>query len=238
MKSSQILSACFATLLAACLAPAAETKTVNRVSSIVDVETDDPSGYALWIQKYNEVAKAKLGIEQYLRVYESRFDTREEVGRVRAVASAASVAELTKNAMALENDPAIAALMAHMKPLRKISGRTLYQTLRFEGANPKGSANYNSLINVTDEAAYLKTLDQLRAIYDAAGFKDAQLACSRVLAGRSNHTHRIVISLPSQERLAGLLDMMANNQRLHDWRAEVAKYRTVVATFTSREITK
>jgi len=237
MKTSLSLWAFLATLLVGCLAHAAESKPTTRVSATVDVETEDPSGYALWIKQYNEVAKAKLGIDPYLRIYESRFDSRN-VGKVRASSSASSVAELTKNTTALESDPAILALMNHMKTIRKLGARTLYQTVRFDGPNPKNSANYNTLVNLSDEAAYLKALDQLRTIFDAVGLKDAVISCSRIVAGRSDHTHRVVISVPSQERLAVFIDTMATNQRLNDWVADAAKYRTVVSNFTSREITK
>ncbi|MBI4623407.1 MAG: hypothetical protein HY736_09360 [Verrucomicrobia bacterium] len=83
-----------------------------------------------------------------------------------------------------------------------------------------------------------KALDQLRVIFDASGLKDAKINAYRVLAGRTDHTHRIAISAPSPERLAAFLDLMANNQQLAEWVANSAKYRTVVANSTAREITK
>jgi hypothetical protein len=236
MKTTRKVWASLLTLLVACLVQAADPKPVARVIAITDVETDDPSGYATWISQYNQVAKAKLGIDQYLRVYESQMDGTRS-GRVRAVASASSVAELMKNAVALESDIGIVQNRQHLNQIRKVGARVLYQALRWDGTI-KNSSNYNTLANVTDEAGYLKALDQLRTIFDAVGLKDAKIAAYRVIAGRSDHTHRITISTPSPERLAAFLDLAATNPQLNEWLASSAKLRTVVANSTSREITK
>jgi hypothetical protein len=40
------------------------------------------------------------------------------------------------------------------------------------------------------------------------------------------------------QRLAAFLDLVGTNQQLAEWIASSAKYRTVVANSTSREITK
>jgi hypothetical protein len=62
-------------------------------------------------------------------------------------------------------------------------------------------------------------------------------AC-RVMAGRTDHSHRISISAPSPERLAAFIDLAATNQQVTEWITNSAKYRTVVSNLTSREITK
>jgi hypothetical protein len=224
------------TLLAACFAHAADTKPINRVMSVVEIETDDPSGYAMWVGKTNEIAKAKLGVDDYIRVFQSVFDGHSTT-RVRATTSAASVAELTKNAMAIENEPAAVQNRDHLRVIRKQGARVLYQAVRFDGA-VKNASVYTTQAVVTDEAGYLKALDQLRTIFDSVGIKDAKINAYRVLAGRTDHTHRISISLPSAERLAVFMDLAGSNPQLLEWIANSAKYRSVVANLTSREITK
>lgn len=237
MKSHPRILASLATLLAAGLLSAAEPKLPARVMTTLDIETDDPSGYATWIAQYNEVAKAKLGLDPYLRVWQSWFDGRGTT-RVRIVASAATAAELTRNNEVLENDPAILQIVSHMRPIRKLGARVLYQAVYFDGPTPKGAATFTTHAILTDEAAYVKALAQLRTIFDAIGLKDAKIGAYRASVGRTDHTHRITISLPSSERLAVFLDLMASNQQMADWLASVAKIRTVVTNFSSREITK
>jgi hypothetical protein len=237
MNTVRKLLASIATLLAACLVHAADSKPASRVMTTLDIETDDPTGYATWIAQYNEVAKAKLGIDPYLRVYQSWFDGRGTT-RLRVVAAAASVAELVKNNEVLENDPAIVQIVGHMRPIRKLGARVLYQAVYFDGPTPKGASTFTTQAVITDEAGYVKALAQLRTIFDAIGLKDAKIGGYRTLVGRTDHTHRITISLPSAERLGVFLDLMASNQKVADWLASVATIRTVVTNFSSREITR
>jgi hypothetical protein len=236
MKITPKLFASLLTLLAACLVQAADSKTIARVISVQDVETDDPTGYNTWIGKMNEVAKAKLGIDNVYHVFVSTFDG-ERTASVRTVVSAESVAALTKIAAALENDPAIEENRAHLRGIRKFGARVLYQAVRFDGLT-KNSYLFNTLAVVSDEAGYLKALDGLRTILDNGGFQDAKINAYRVLAGRSNHTHRIGISSPNPERFAALLDFLATDSQTAEWLASTAKYRTVVSNSTIHEITK
>jgi hypothetical protein len=238
MKTASSILASLATLFAACMLQAADPKPANRVVAILDIETDDPSGYATWIKEYNAIAKAKLNVDNYLRVFESRFDSRPSPARVRVVTSAASVAELTKNAEALENDPAIMQNRVHLDNIRKMRARVLYQGIYTDGPSYKGAHNYNTLASVTDEAGYVQAITRLRGVFDSVGLKDARIIVYRTLAGRTDHSHRITISLPSSERLAAFLDLASSNAQLIEWLASSAKLRTVVATTTSREITK
>lgn len=236
MKTTRKVWASLLTLLAACLVHAADTKPVARVISILEIETDDPSGYAIWITQYNAAAKARTGVDNFVRVYETLMDG-EKTNSVRAVAAAASVAELTKHQMALESDPAILQAVSHLRGMRKMGSRLLYQAVRYDGSNKNGSL-YTTQAVVTDEAGYLKALDQLRALFDANGLKDAKINAYRVLAGRTDHTHHIVINTPSPDRLAAVLDQIVSNQQMADWIAASGKFRTVVRNGTSREITK
>lgn len=238
MKRVHILLAPLMALLAASLAlAAAEPKQASRVIGILEVDTDDPVAYATWLKQYNEIAKAKVGVDPYLRVYQSVFDSRA-TGHVRVVTSAATIAELMKAMQALENDPAIIANRDHLRSIRKTGARILYQAIRFEGPNPRGSHNFNSLLTVSDEPGYLQAIGELRRLFDSGGFKDAKIAVYRAVAGRTDHSHRVTISLPSAERLAALLDYVGSDQQVGQWLANSAKLRTVVANNTSREITK
>ena len=237
MKTTHKLVASFLTLLAACSLHAADPKPANRVVSILDVQTDDPIGYAIWMKRYNEIAKAKLGIDNYTRIYQSYFDSRQ-AGYVRVVTTAATVAELMKNAQTLDADPAILENREHVSHIRKRGARVLYQTVRTDGPSPSGANNYNTLAVLSDEAGYLKAIDELRVIFDANGFKDAKITVMRALAGRTDHSHRITINLPSPERLAAWLDFAGTNTQALTWITNSAKFRTVVANTTSREITR
>ena len=228
--------ASFAMLAAVCCLHAADTQPATRAISVVDIETDDPAGYAGLIAKYNEAAKARLKVDNYIRVYESGFDSRTH-GRVRAVISAPTISELMKNLQAMETEPAIVQLLGQLRGVRKMGARVLYRSVRFEGPAPKGAWNYNTLATVTDEEGYLKAIEELRSIFDAAGFKDVKMSVYRVVVGAADHTHRITISTPSQERLAAFLDS-ASSSEVRRWMAGAARLRTVVATSTSREITK
>ncbi len=236
MKTTLKVFASALTLLVACLVQAADSKPVARVISITDIETDDASGYAAWITKYNEVVKAKLGIDTYIHVYVSNNDG-ERSGSVRSVVSAESVSAMTKNNAALADDPALRDIRDHMRGLRKQGARVLYQGVRFDGSH-KNSYVYSTLAMVNDEAGYLKALDGLRVLFDNHGFPDAKINAYRVLAGRTNYSHRIGIALPSNERLAALLDFVSGDSSMAEWLASAAKYRTVVANGTAHDITK
>ncbi len=222
--------------LAACVLHAADPKSPGRVISISEIETDDPNGYAAWAAKTNEVAKAKLNVDGYLRVYVSNFDG-EKSNSVRAVIAAESVAAMTKHAAALENDPAMAEIRERYRAIRKVGARVLYQGVRFDGAH-KNAHVYTTTAVITDEPGYMKGLEQLRALFDAKGFQDAKINAYRVLAGRTDFTHRVTIACPNADRLSALLDLTASDAQITEWFASVAKMRTVVANSTARDITK
>ncbi len=236
MKSTHKVIASVLTLLAACFLQAAESKTVARVISIQDIITDDASGYAAWITKVNEIAKAKLGVADYQKVFVSANDG-ERTGMVRTVTAAESVAALTKNTAALEDDLALRDIRDHLRGIRKLGARVLYQGVRFDGTH-KNAYVYTTTAMVSDEAGYLKALDGLRAIFDSHGFQDAKINAYRVLAGRTDFSHRVTLALPSNERLAALLDFVASDASMAEWLAGAAKFRTVVTNGTAHDITK
>jgi len=236
MKSTPKVIASVMALLAACFLQAAESKTVARVISIQDIITDDASGYATWITKANEIAKAKLGIDTYQHVFVSANDG-EHTGTVRTVTAAESVSAMTKNGAVLQDDPALRDIRDHMRGLRKLGARVLYQGVRFDGTH-KNAYVYTTTAMVSDEAGYLKALDGLRTLFDSHGFQDAKINAYRVLAGRTNFSHRVTLSLPSNERLAALLDFVATDGSMAEWLAGAAKFRTVVTSSTAHDITK
>jgi hypothetical protein len=236
MKLTRKVLASIVTLLVACLVHAADINPVARVIAITDVETNDPTGYAAWLSQANDIIKAKLGIDTYYKVYVSNIDGVKS-GSVRNVVSADSVTAMAKNTDAIASDPALKEIAAHYGAIRKIGSRVLYQCLRFDGTY-KGSYVHTTLMNVSDEAGYLKTFDSLRALYDAKGFKDAKINVYRVMVGRTNFTHRVTISLPSNERLVAMLDALAFDAQYMAWLADLAKYRTVVSNTTAHDIMK
>ena len=75
-------------------------------------------------------------------------------------------------------------------------------------------------------------------MFDSHGFQDAKINAYRVLAGRTNFSHRVTLSLPSNERLAALLDFVATDGSMAEWLAGAAKFRTVVTSSTAHDITK
>ena len=235
MKLTPKLIASIATLLAASITQAADSK-VHRVLSIQDVQTDDPVAYAATVGASNAMAKSKLGLDAFIRVYVSTYDG-EKTNSVRAVIAGDSVAALTKNFAALVNDPEMKPTRDKLTATRKLGARVLYQGLRFDGTYKNGSI-YSTIANVSDEAGYLKALDGLRVIFDAHDLKDVHINAYRVLAGRSDHTHRVTLSVPSEDRLSALLDFVSGDSDMAAWLASAAKFRTVVANGTSQEITQ
>ena len=236
MKTTLRFLAPVAALFAACLLQAADSKPTTRVIAIQEVETDDATGYAAWLAKSNDVIKAKLGIDNFYHVFVTSYDGRRS-GTVRSVTAAESAAAFAKISAALQDDPALRDIRDHVRGIRKLGSRVLYFAARYDGTYP-GSYVFTTLATVSDEAGYLKALDGLRAMFDANGFQDAKINAFRVMAGRTSHTHRVSISLPSNERLAAFLDFAATSASMAEWQAGAAKVRTVVSNFTAHDITK
>ena len=97
---------------------------------------------------------------------------------------------------------------------------------------------FDTGIVCNDEDAYIRALDGLKAILDANGFKDVRINLWRHAAGRTTATHLVVLSLPSQSRVAELLDTIWDKALLKDWNEAAAKIRTTVGNGTYHEITK
>jgi hypothetical protein len=236
MNITRKVLASVVTLCAASFLPAADSKPIDRVMAVTEIETDDATVYASWLANYNAAAKSKVGADRYVRVFETMMDGRK-TGRVRIVVVGKSVAELTRNTALLENDLAAAQARSRSDKIREFGARMLYKCVRFDGSDPN-SAVYTTLAVVNDEPGYLKALDQLRTLFDANGFKDAKINAYRILAGRTDHSHRISIGLPNVDRLAAFLDFTGSSPAAAEWIANSAKFRTVVSNTTARDITK
>ena len=100
MKIHRMLFASIMTLLVACLVHAADSKPIARVTSITDIQTDDASSYASWIDKANEIVKAKLGIDTYYHVYSTAYDG-TKTGSVRLVVVAETRSHTSRNMPAI-----------------------------------------------------------------------------------------------------------------------------------------
>lgn len=233
------LFAAAAILAAAAFQPAIQAPKTEPGSlpaiSIQEIETDSPEDYALWIAKSNKAIYEKYHIENYTRVMLAQ-SAGEDSGKVFAVQTAESFAKHAENGATFENDPALVKLRAQLSQVRKLGSSMTLKAVRFEGRNANGFT-YNTRAVLTDEGAYLKSLDGLRGLLDSRGFKDAKINCYRVVSGRSDYSHLISINCPSAERRAAMLDSLCEPWG-QDWIASVGKIRTVVGNGTFKEITQ
>jgi hypothetical protein len=224
--------------LPAVLAMAAGSLLAEPAPALVvqEVDAQDTDAYVAMIAKINALVKARTGIEHYRHVWEGDF-AGDNAHRLFVVSSYSSAADIYQLGDKLKNYPEMDVLLAQLKGTRHLGSEVLYKAARSDGVY-EGGAVYNTSVICTDEAAYLKLLDDLKGIYDANGFKDAKINLYRVAAGRTKATHLVVISLPSELRVAQLLDATPDKALLKDWSGLAAKVRTVIANGTYHEITK
>jgi hypothetical protein len=237
MKTTLKLAAALLPLFTAGYALAADDAGAPQmpVVSVQVVTTEDPSGYATWIAKANENFKAAGGPEHYTHVYEAVI-AGNETGDLFAVRFADSTAALAKNSEALEKLPERSELLGHFSAMRKLGASSLLKAVHYEGGS-SGEWLYITDALVTDEAAYIKAIGELRTLLDSHDLKDIKLNVFRVLAGRSNHSHEVVISAPSHDRIAAFMDSMTASW-VSDWLAGLAPIRTVVHNGIYHEISK
>ena len=217
------------------VAPAAAPGALP-VLVVQEVQTKDTDAYVAAIAKINALVKARIGVEHYRHVWEGDFAGSSSHG-IFVVSSFASAAELYQDQDKLKNYPELDVILAQLKDQRHLGSSTLYKGIRNEGVYD-GGVVYNTGIVCTDEPAYLKDLDALRAIFDAAGFKDAKLNLYRAIVGREKTTHLVVIAFPTGERLGEFLDALHDKGLLTDWNMEAAKVRTSISNGSYHEITK
>jgi uncharacterized protein (DUF1330 family) len=209
----------------------------NQGAMVVQqVSTDDVAAYTAMLTKINTVIKAKTGIEKLRHTWEGVYagDGSHAIFVVSSFPSAVAAAQFADK---MKDDPDSNALLKQLKGMRHLGPSWLYKAARNEGLY-EGGAVFNTSIVCTDEDAYLKALDGLKAIFDANGFKDAKVNLWRVAAGRKDSTHLVIISFPSEARVAELIDALGDKGLLKEWNVGAAKIRTTVANGTYHEITK
>jgi hypothetical protein len=200
------------------------------------VTTENVDAYATKLVKANELVKAKAGYEKlrHLWVGDLAGENTQNVYVVSVYPSAAAANALQEK---LNGDAEVDAFLAELKPIRQLGAAYLYKGVHLEGVYD-GGAVFNTSINCTDEAAYVKALGDLRKIFDTAGFKDAHMSLWRAAAGRTTATHLVVISLPTQTRLGEMIDAINDTPMMREWNAAAAKIRTTVQNGSYHEITK
>ena len=200
------------------------------------VQTDDSDAYVAAMTKVNALVKARTGIEKLRHVWLGDFAGDSSHG-IFVVSEFPSAAAIYTTQDKLKNYPEMDALLARLKGMRHLGPSFLYKAVRYEG-NYEGGAVFNTSIKCTDEAGYLKALDGLKAILVANGFQDAKVNLWRIVSGRSEATHLVVIALPSQARVGELWDSLADKDLLADWNVGAAKLRTTLHNGSYNEITK
>jgi hypothetical protein len=200
------------------------------------VQTDDSDAYVAAITKVNALVKARTGIEKLRHVWLGDFAGDSSHG-IFVVSEFPSAAAIYTTQDKLKDYPEMDAQMARLKGMRHLGPSYLYKAVRYEG-NYEGGAVFNTSIKCTDEAGYLKALDGLKAILVANGFQDAKVNLWRIVSGRSEATHLVVIALPSQARVGELWDSLADKDLLADWNVGAAKLRTTLHNGSYNEITK
>ncbi len=200
------------------------------------VQTDDSDAYVAAITKVNALVKARTGIEKLRHVWLGDFAGDSSHG-IFVVSEFPSAAAIYTTQDKLKNYPEMDALLTRLKGMRHLGPSYLYKAVRYEGSY-EGGAVFNTSIKCTDEAAYLKALDGLKAILVANGFQDAKVNLWRIVSGRSEATHLVIIALPSQARVGELWDSLADKDLLADWNVGAAKLRTTLHNGSYNEITK
>ena len=223
---SAILSMAFGPLLA-------DTKPTLVVQNVTAADSD---AYANGLAKANALIKARTGTERLRRLWVGDFAGQGSHTLVVTALfdSAAASAALTDK---LKNDTEMNALLKEFKGIRTLGPSYLYKAVRFEGLHDNGAVFVTNL-TCSDEDAYAKALDGLKAIFDANGFKDAKLNLFRIISGREHSTHMVVISLASSGRVLELLDTISDKALLKEWNVTAAKLRTTDGNGTWHEITK
>ena len=224
--------------LPAMLAMAVGSLLADPVPTLVvqQVDAKDTEAYVAMIAKINALVKARTGIEHYRHVWEGDF-AGENAHALFVVTSYPSAADIYKIAEKLKNYPEMDVLLAELRGTRHLGSSVLYKAVRNDGVY-EGGAVFNTSVSCSDEPASQKALADLKAIFDANGFTDTKINLYREISGRTTSTHLVVISVPSQLRVAELLDALSDKELLKDWYVTAAKIRTSHANGTYHEITK
>ena len=230
MKTRYLIPAVF--MMAAAMVRA-DTKPAMVVQV---VQTADTDAYVAMIAKINALAKARAGIERLRHVWEGDF-AGENSHVTFVVSEYPSAAAIYATMDKLKDYPQMDVLLAQLRDMRHLGASYVYKAVRYEGIY-EGGAVFNTSIRCTDEPAYLKALDDLKALFEANGFKDAKLNLWREVSGRTEATHLVIIALPSQARVAELWDAISDKGFMAEWNVGAAKVRTSLGNGSYHEITK
>ena len=200
------------------------------------VQTEDSAAYVAAITKINALVKARTGIEKLRHVWEGDFAGESSHG-IFVVSEFPSAAAIYAAQDKTKDYPEMDAMLAQLKGMRHLGPSFLYKAIRYEGVY-EGGAVFNTNLKTTDEAGYAKALDGLKAILVANGFKEAKVNLWRIISGRTEATHLVVLSFPSQARVAELWDAIADKDILTEWNVGAAKLRTTLSNGSYHEITK
>jgi len=233
MKSIVRLLILPAVLATAVVTLKAQTGTAMVAQAIL---TEDHDAYVAAIAKINAEIKAKTGMEGLRHVYVGDFAD-DESHLIVVVSRFASVAAIAGFDAKLRDDPEMKKMLGDLKAIRKLGPSWLYKAVRDEGFYDGGAVLVTD-IATADEDAYAKSLDGLKAIMDGNNFKDAKISLWRIVAGRREATHLVVVSLPSQARLAEMLDALSDKELLKTWNVGASKIRKSLRNGTYHEITK
>lgn len=236
MKRLVLLASVLAIATTGLSQAAAPAKPALPVISIQQIDTDDSTVYATLIAQNNAAVKEKTGKDHYIRVYVGQ-QAGKDSGAVFAVAAAESFAALTKSGEIVQAEPAVIENRAHLNAVRKLGPSSMLKAVRWDGTHA-GAYLLNTYAVLSDEAAYLAALNELRALFDSHDLKDAKINAYRVQVGRDDYTHLISINCPSAAVRAALMDAMSSEPWAAQWLASAAKFRTVVRNGTFREITR
>jgi len=206
------------------------------VMVVQEVDTKNPEAYAGFIAKLNALAKARIGTEHFRHVWQGDF-AGENSHKLFVVTSFPSATELYQTQEKLKNYPEMDVLLGQMSDMRTLGASSLYKCVRNEGVY-EGGVVFNTGIACTDEPAYQKALDSLKETFGANGFKDLKVNLYRIISGRTNTTHLVVMSLPNPVRLGELFDALHDKGLLNEWNVMAAKIRTSIGNGTYHEITK
>lgn len=218
------------------LGPIAAFAAPTPVIDVQIVQADSADAYATTIGQINELMTARTGEVKLHRVFAGDF-AGDLAHQILVVSEYPSAATVYRDQEKLEKYPEIDALLAQMRSTRRLGPECLCKAMRNEGLHV-GGAFFSSSVVCSDEAGYAKALDELRAIFDAHGFKDAKLNLWRVVSGRKDATHLAVFAFPSQLRLAEWLDAIHDDAMLREWNERAAKLRTIIGNGSYHEITK
>lgn len=202
---------------------------------IEHVQLADAAAYVSAVTEINVAMKTRHGVPLFLRIYAGDV-TGESPAPFFVLSPAGSFVQLQQNTDAFAADVALAESRARMLAAGSPVARSLLKCVRFDGTHAPGWL-FNTDAVVVDEAGFLGAVAELRARFDELDLVDARLNVFRIIAGRTEATHLFSINTPSADRLALVLDVLADNPAVRRWAEDAVRWHTVVRNATFHELT-